>query len=53
MTQIEIIRCCLEDLLSCNSQLFKETLVLQEYTDIASTISLSVSGLDRSRHPNK
>ena len=31
----------------------KETLVLRESTDIASTISLVVSGLNTIRHPNK
>ena len=31
----------------------KETFALRECTDIASTISLSVSDLDYTRHPNK
>ena len=35
------------------STLFKETLVLQESTDIASTISLVVSGLEYARRPNR
>lgn len=33
--------------------LYREALTLQEYTNIASTISLSVSGLNNIRHPNK
>jgi len=35
------------------STFYKETLALQECTDIASTISLVVSGLNNIRHPNK
>lgn len=35
------------------STLFKETLVLQESTDIASIISLVVSGLEYARRPNR
>ena len=34
------------------STFHKETLVLRERTDIASAISLSVSGLNNIRHPN-
>ena len=33
--------------------LFKETVVLREYTDIASTVSLVVSVLEYTRRPNK
>ena len=35
------------------STFYKETLVLRERTNIASTISLVVSGLNTIRHPNK